>query len=146
MGVRHHRDLRAWQFAHEVRGRFIAIMESDRARRDFDFRDQANTAANSACRNIAEGFWRYQHKEFAQFVNIARGSLGELLDSADEALQKRYVSLDDHRSLNALIERAIQAAAGLHTHLRRTSAPSRSNAPAAHGERPTRNGHAGPRS
>jgi four helix bundle protein len=58
----------------------IQLTERDGIRSDGDFCGQARRAANSACRNLAEGFWRYSHREFAHFVNIARGSLGELLD------------------------------------------------------------------
>jgi four helix bundle protein len=86
---------------------------------------QARRAANSACRNTAEGFWKYGHAEFARFINIAKGSLGELLDSTDEALQKRYIGKPEYEQLNQLIERALKAAGGLHAYLIDNPTPPR---------------------
>ena len=123
MPWRHHREIDAWKLSHHVRVRFIEILRRPEIRRDFDFRDQTASAARSACRNIAEGFWRYGHKEFAHFVNIAKGSLGELIDSTDEALASAYISATEYRQLNEEIERALQAANGLHTYLRETPDP-----------------------
>ena len=56
-------------------------------------------------------------------MNIAKGSLGELIDSTDEALASSYISATEHRQLNEEIERALQAANGLHTYLRQTPDP-----------------------
>jgi four helix bundle protein len=49
-------------------------------RRRFQYYDQLSDAARSAPCNIAEGFARYRHKEFAQFVRIAKGSEAEVLN------------------------------------------------------------------
>ena len=89
-------------------------------RRDYDFCGQTRRSANSACRNTAEGFWRFGHAEFATFVKIARGSLGELLDSTDEALEKRYILKPEYDELNALVDRALRANAGLLEYLQTT--------------------------
>ena len=64
--------------------------------------DDLRRAARSVAANIAEGFWRYHHADFARFLNIALGSLGEAedhLESAktsgliDEAKQEELVRL-----------------------------------------------------
>jgi four helix bundle protein len=121
----HHRELEAWQLAHEVRLLIVELTSRDRIKSDWEFCSQARRSANSACRNTAEGFWRYRHPEFAHFVNIAKGSLGELLDSTDEALANRYIQQAEHKRLNALIERAIKANAGLLEYLQTTPTPPR---------------------
>lgn len=59
---------------------------------DFKFRDQLSDAARSAPRNIAEGFARYRHKEFAQFVRIAKGSIAEVLDHCIDAVDNGYLA------------------------------------------------------
>ena len=41
--------------------------------------------------NIAEGFERGSHKDFAKFVFIARGSAGEVRSMAYIALDKEYI-------------------------------------------------------
>src|SRR5713226_2944756 len=47
-------------------------------RRDFGLRDQMRRAAVSIPTNIAEGFERASRKEYLLFLNIAKGSAGEL--------------------------------------------------------------------
>jgi four helix bundle protein len=46
--------------------------------RDFGFKDQITRSALSIPSNIAEGFERNSHKEFANFLKYAKGSAGEL--------------------------------------------------------------------
>jgi len=115
--------LKAWQLADGVRRRMLELLANPAVARDFDFRDQAQSAANSSCRNIAEGFYRYRHKEFANFVNIARASLGELHDSLDEAKIKRYLTPEAHASFDAQIREAMRVANGLYRYLRNTPDP-----------------------
>ena len=121
MGAKNHRELLAWQLADELRRIFLEFTARPNVRRDYGFCEQTNRAARSACRNLAEGFRRSSHQDFARFVDIARGSLGELFDSVDEARHKRYI--DDHQAdtWNQLIERALKVTTGLHVYLTRTS-------------------------
>ena len=98
--------------------------------RNFDFVNQTETAARAACRNIAEGFWRYQHPQFAQFLNIAKASLGELLDSVDEALARNYVTPQEYESLNKLVSSALASTTSLHRYVSTTpTPPSKSSRP-----------------
>lgn len=46
--------------------------------KDWGLRDQVRKAAVSIPSNIAEGFERYSAGELKQFLNIAKGSAGEL--------------------------------------------------------------------
>jgi four helix bundle protein len=117
MGAQTHRDIEAWQLAHEVRCAILELTSREPVKRDFDFCNQARRAANSACRNIAEGFYRFRHPEFAHFVNIAKGSLGELFDSLDEARVKHFVEEPEYQRLHRLIDRAMGAAVELHRYL-----------------------------
>jgi four helix bundle protein len=123
MKVDHHRDLEAWQLADEIRSVIFELTSRPEVKKDFEFCDQSRRASRSACRNIAEGFWRFVHPEFARFVLIARGSLGELFDSADEALLRGYFDQGEHAALNGLLNRAIGAATGLHAYLASTPTP-----------------------
>ena len=120
VGAKTHRELRAWQLADAVRQRIIALLANPVVARDFGFCDQAQRAAASGCRNLAEGFYRHRHREFANFVNISRASLGELLDSIDEARIKHYLTPEAHASLEAQIGEAMRVANGLYRYLRTT--------------------------
>ena len=120
-----HRHLRAWKLADAVRRSVMELCARPEIKRDFAFCDQSARAARSACRNIAEGFARYGHPEFARFVSIARGSLGELHDSLDEARLKGYITAPAHAGLARAIRAAKAASHGLHAYLERTPTPNR---------------------
>ena len=123
MGVDCHRDLRAWQLADVVRRRIIELCGRPGVKRDFAFCDQADRAAESACRNLAEGFARYRHADFARFVTISHGSLTELLDSLDEALAKRYIDAAEFDDLDRAVKAAKSSANGLRRYLQNTPTP-----------------------
>src|SRR5580765_4529499 len=107
------RELEVWQLADTVRRAFIPLLRKDVVKRDFDFIDQTRKATRSACRNIAEGFYRFRHPEFANFVNIAIGSLGELVDGTDDALEHGYIDRTEHQRFNDLLEQALASAIAL---------------------------------
>jgi four helix bundle protein len=60
-------------------------------RRDFSLRDQITRAAISSMSNIAEGFERGSRREFIQFLNVAKGSTGEVRSQLYVALDQKYV-------------------------------------------------------
>jgi len=58
---------------------------------DFGLRDQIRRAAVSTMSNIAEGFERGTRKEFVQFLNIAKGSNGEVRSQLCVAFDQKYI-------------------------------------------------------
>lgn len=119
-----HRELRAWRAADDVRRRILKLCARPDVKRDFGFCDQAERASASACRNIAEGFARFGNPEFARFVSIARGSLGELHDSIDEARLKGYLTESDWKDFDRAIRAARAMATGLRRYLLRSQPPA----------------------
>ena len=100
-------DLVAWQLAVRLRNLVHRLCEKPAIRRDFKFRDNLLDAASSAPRNLAEGWGRKYHREFARFAIIARGSEQEVLECCREARQRGYLTdeeLDacDHAARKAL--------------------------------------------
>lgn len=84
------------------------------------FCDQLSDAVRSGPRNIAEGFARYRHKEFAQFVRIAKGSEAEVLNHLIDACDQSLISSDELVIAEHLTRRAIKAASGLIRYLEST--------------------------
>jgi len=71
-------DLQVWQDARALVREIYKITKNSSFRRDFSLRDQITRASASTMSNIAEGFERGGRKEFVQFLNIAKGSNGEV--------------------------------------------------------------------
>lgn len=117
MGVAHFTELRCWQQSAELKGRLYAICARSPACQDRDYCSQVKRAAASAPRNIAEGFARFNHREFQQFLRIARGSLGELQDALIDARDRGYVKEPEFTEVWHLSESAIGSTTGLMKYL-----------------------------
>ena len=123
MGVTAFTDLAAWQRADELRRFVMEVTARPAVARDLRFCDQCKAAARSVPNNIAEGFGRYHHREFAQFVRVALGSLQEVRDQMHDAYERRYISEAEFLAVETTIRRAIASCAGLERYLRSTTAP-----------------------
>jgi four helix bundle protein len=84
-------DLVIWQDARCLRKEIYAVSNHGPFARDFEMRGQIRGAALSAMSNIAEGSERGSNKEFAQFLNIAKGSVGEVRSLLCGALDEGYL-------------------------------------------------------
>jgi four helix bundle protein len=90
VGVRRFEDLEAWRLASELKREVYALVEQSQAVHDFRFRDQIRDSAASVPRNLAEGFGRFRPAPFAQFIEIAIGSLMETQCLLKDGLDRRY--------------------------------------------------------
>jgi four helix bundle protein len=68
-------DLEVWQRGCRLS---VEIFKAFANCKNFSFRDQIQRAALSVPSNVAEGSERGSSKDFAHFLNIAKGSGGEL--------------------------------------------------------------------
>jgi four helix bundle protein len=82
-------DLEIWQLA---RGLSNAVMDAMLDCRQYSFRDQIERAATSAMNNIAEGYERRTAKDFGHFLDIAKGSSGEVRSMLYLAEDRKFVS------------------------------------------------------
>ena len=111
-------DLVVWQLSSELKQGVYAFTETGPASRDFEFRNDIREAARSALDNISEGFYRYVPREFNRFLNIARGSLGEVRNQLIHAHDARCVEDAQFKELFHLANRAIGALTKLQEYLR----------------------------
>jgi four helix bundle protein len=94
-------DLIVWQEARLLRKEVYAASKSGPFARDFEMRSQIRSAALSAMDNIAEGFERGTNKEFAKFLNIAKGSAGEVRSALYGALDEDYLTKSQFEQLRS---------------------------------------------
>ena len=124
-GARHYSELIVWQLADEIRARTYPLTGRQAFRLDIKLRSQAEDAAGSVCRNIAEGFGCDSHAEFARFLEVSRRSLNELLDCLRDAQMKGYLSAQDVAPIRSLARRLFPAIGSLRRHLKSTPTPHR---------------------
>lgn len=101
-------DLPVWQHAIRIGVRIYNLVESDKLAKDYRPKDQLVGSAISISNNIAEGFEYNRNRQFIRFLEIAKGSAGELrsqlflLLSAgkidEEIYQENYLYLFDFSS------------------------------------------------
>jgi four helix bundle protein len=116
-------ELAAWQLSDELRRVVIEITARPNVARDFRFCNQCKDAASSAPSNIAEGFGRWSHRDFARFLQIAIDSLKETRDHLIDGHARGYISSEELAAATRLAKRANAACAGLIRYLRRTPDP-----------------------
>lgn len=83
-------DIQAWQKARQVTRMIYETTAKGQFAGDFGLRDQTRRASVSIMANIAEGFGRRSDKEFANFLNIAHGSVSEVQSHLYVALDLKY--------------------------------------------------------
>jgi four helix bundle protein len=84
-------DLLVWQKGMRLVRQVYLITSDGKLSKDFNLRDQLRSAALSVTSNIAEGFERASRKEYLNFLNIAKGSAGELRSLLRVALEIGYL-------------------------------------------------------
>ena len=123
-GFKKFEDIVAWQLSYRLKVRVDEFLGRPEFKRKFKFADQLSDSVRSAPRNIAEGHMRgFKHKEFAQFLRIARGSLGEVLNHLLDARDQRLITDDELVSAERLAKRAIKASTSLIRYLESTPNP-----------------------
>ena len=99
MSISDHRNLQCWQLADQVRREVLAVCANDKLARDLRFCDEFRAAAGSVCRNIAEGFARYESRQIVQFFGYALGSLAEVKDGWTETWTRGIIDLEERERL-----------------------------------------------
>lgn len=97
-------DVRAWQLARQLVKDIYGLSKMKDFSKDYAFKDQIQKAAVSVMSNIAEGFERYGNKEFAQFLNISKGSVAEVRSQIYIAFDLKYVSEEEFTKIKSECE------------------------------------------
>ena len=112
-GVWKFEDLVAWKLAVQLQEVALQFCAEGPIKRDFKFRDQLADSAASAPRNLAEGFGRFHHPEFARFARIAKGSEEEVLNHFLDAKRRGYITQSECDHATHAARKALKAVNGL---------------------------------
>ncbi|MGJ5628556.1 four helix bundle protein [Nostoc sp. CALU 1950] len=93
-------DLKVWQKGIDLVKQIYLRTKEGELSRDFGLRDQLRRASVSIPTNIAEGFERYSRKEYLNFLNIAKGSAGEVRSLLRVALEVGYLDQPTYTQLS----------------------------------------------
>ncbi|MFA7649281.1 MAG: four helix bundle protein [Flavobacteriaceae bacterium] len=97
-----------WKKAREFRIETANLIKTFPDYEKFALSSQMLRASRSVTNNIAEGYGRFYHKENIQFCRISRGSLYELLDDLEIALEEKYIDKTKYDNLSQLIVECVR--------------------------------------
>src|SRR5690242_1109867 len=92
-------EILAWQKARDVTLKVYEATSDGYFAKDFGLRDQIRRASVSIMANIAEGHGRRTNSEFANFLNLARGSAAEVQSHLHVAVGLNYISQEEFSDL-----------------------------------------------
>jgi four helix bundle protein len=119
MTVDRFEDLRIWQDARiQANAIYDLFGEDSLAKHDFVFRDQLVRCAISVMNNIAEGFERRSDPDFARFLDIAKGSNGEVRSMLYLAEDRSYATTEKASEMRTFSEQLSKGIESLAKHLR----------------------------
>lgn len=117
-GFKKFEEIQAWQKARAATKRVYERTSDGKFAKDFGLRDQIRRSSVSIMANIAEGQGRHSDKEFANFLNIAHGSVAETQSHLYIAFDLGYLDQDGFSELYGLLTEVAKMTMGLMKHLR----------------------------
>jgi len=119
MTAKRFEDLRIWQKARaQANLVYDSFGHASPAGRDYGFRDQIRRCAVSGMNNIAEGFERRSDQDFARFLNIAKGSNGEVRSMLYLSEDRHYLTTEAAQEMRTFAEALSEGIESLARHLR----------------------------
>jgi four helix bundle protein len=104
-----HTELICWQLADQLRQLILANTETGPVSKDYRFTSNLRDAISSVCRNQAEGFAKYWHKQERPYFNTAQGALAETSDGIIDGLERGYFTPELASDMQRLCKRATKA-------------------------------------
>lgn len=114
-------EIHAWRKAHEVTLLIYKITSENDFSKDFGLRDQIRRASVSIMANIAEGHGRKTNSEFANFLNIARGSVAEAQSYLYVAVGLQYITKEEFEKIYQMLDEISRMTLALAKYLRESN-------------------------
>lgn len=111
--------LEVWRKAVDFADLVYAVTRTFPGEERFGLTSQMRRASVSISSNIAEGTGRSTGRDFAHFIEIAYGSLMEVVSQLRIAQKQSFVEKQDNESLCNMAEELARMLSGLRTSLKR---------------------------
>ena len=108
-----YRNLVAYEKAREVVRRVYYVTRSFPKDEVFALSSQMRRAAVSITSNIAEGMTRYSIKDKVHFLEIAYGSLMEVMSQMEVAEDQKYITTAEFQNFEVLVADVARLISGL---------------------------------
>ena len=118
--IKRFEEIKAWQKARELVGEVYRSCVAGPIAKDYGLKHQLCRAAVSSMSNIAEGFARRTDKDFAHFLDVAKGSAIEVQSLLYVALDVGYFPQGEFQRLYKTVEELTSLIGAFSTYLRRT--------------------------
>jgi four helix bundle protein len=136
-------EIEAWQLAQDLTKKVYELTKKEKFARDFDLRNQIQSAAGSSMHNIAEGFDSETNSEFLRFLRYAKRSCSEFQSELYVALDQKYISEAEFKDVYNHASRTRATIRGFIRYLtaqKQKSEKNKAKRQTANGERGTENG------
>lgn len=108
-----YRSLVVYVKAKEVRMQVYRLIKHFPKEEQFALCNQLRRAAVSITSNIAEGMTRFSTKDKIHFIEIAYGSLMEVMSQLEVAQEENYISIEEFHNMETLIADTARLLSGL---------------------------------
>jgi four helix bundle protein len=113
--IKNFEGLEVWKLSREL----VNLIYSDfRRSKDFCFKDQITRAGISSMNNISEGFCRNSDSEFRHFLNISKGSAGEIKSMYYIAEDQNYITSEIAIERRAIVQKLINGNSSITKYLK----------------------------
>jgi four helix bundle protein len=119
------RDLDVWQHCKIIRVEIWNLCKTFPKDEKYRLSDQIIRSSRSATDCIAEGYGRYHYQENIQFCRQSRGSLYELMNQMDTALECEYIDENYFNDIVKKIKSAIRLLNGYIKYLKKRKEDNR---------------------
>ncbi|GHE70152.1 four helix bundle protein [Roseivirga thermotolerans] len=113
-------DLKIWQEARVLDKLVFEFLYNNSYLKDYDLKNQVNSASGSIMDNLAEGFGRGGNMEFRQFLTVARGFCAEVRSKVIRATDRNYTTIDQSNELLEKLELVTKTINGFIKYLNNT--------------------------
>ena len=113
-------EIQAWQKAKILTLLIYQLTLKEEFAKDFGLKDQIRRASVSIMANIAEGHGRRTNMEFANFLNVVRGSAAEVQSHLYIALGLNYINQKEFDELYQTLTEISRMTLSLAQYLRTT--------------------------